>query len=266
MKNQIFLSVGFLTMIATAFTNCGQDVNFNQLPALGGAGLGTPNAEILENCRNAKATSRLQVLNENVVFADTRVESGRAQVCEWNVNDNLDKVNDKNQARYEQNHRLGLPEKAVVCDVKMTVQRQRIVYDDVFLLSYNGRLIASNDNTAVMSHLTPEAAVAASNGQSVDLFKADWLQFRGSPFQNSDRDDYCLGKEQGLGSCQWPLTQIEGDFAFEFAPELLVDIGKRESPTNQVLGFSVTGDNDAASDCYHSPINFDVKVEYYISN
>lgn len=262
----MILSIGVLALTATAFNNCGQDVQFTQLAALSSAGMNTPNSVILENCRAAKSSNRLKVLSENVIFADTKIESGRSQVCQWGMNDNLAKGASKNQARYEQKYTLALPANAVVCDFKMNARRQRIVYDDVFLLTFNGRLIASNDKSAVLSHLTPEAAIGTSTGQSVDLYKSDWLQFRGSPFQNGTADDYCLGKDQGLGVCQWPLTQVQGDFTFDFAPELLVDIGKREPATNQVLGLAVTGDDDTTADCYHSPINFDVQVDYYISN
>ncbi|MGE4130175.1 MAG: hypothetical protein AB7F86_00975 [Bdellovibrionales bacterium] len=217
---------------------------------------------VIQNCALAQAMGSVLTSTQSIVFEDTKVETGRAQVCEWEVGDNLSKQDGTLRARYEQTAALNLPAGAVVCDVQMQTPLQKFQYDDVFFLTFNNRILASNDMTAV-NRLTPEGKIQA-DGKMMDLYQYDWLGIRTAPFQNNTREDYCLGATDGISSCTWPLTEQAGDIIFQFHPELFIRLGLADSVTNQKFGFIITGDNDPSTDCYHEKLEFSMTVKYYI--
>ena len=77
-------------------------------------------------------------------------------------------------------------------------------------------------------------------------------------------DDYCLGSDEGLASCTWPISEKQGQIKFSFAQPLLISISANVPAENQQFSFAITGDNDRAIDCYHEKLEFTMNVKYYI--
>ncbi|MBY0385739.1 hypothetical protein K2X05_11335 [bacterium] len=214
------------------------------------------------NCDNARMTGKLKVLNQKIIFEDTAVETGRAQVCLFNTGYNLDMQNTVMQARYEQYHRLNLPANAVICDLDMATPLQRFRYDDVFVFTFNNRILATNNKTALYQ-TNPEGVLPVMNAGNVPIYNYDWLSLRSKKFENV-ADDYCLGSAQGASSCRWPITEQNGQIQFDFDQQLLIALGLMATPDKQSFGFIITGDNDPNIDCYHERLEFDMNVQYYI--
>lgn len=218
--------------------------------------------QVKTDCDNAKKTNKLMTLNQKIVFDDTKVESGRSQVCEFGINQNLNMLDAYMQARYEQYRNLNLPANAVVCDLNMTTPLQQFKYDDVFVFTFNGRILATNNKTALYQ-TTPERSLNIQNAGPVSIYRYDWLSLRTKRFENV-ADDYCLGKSQGAASCQWPITEQNGNIQFDFDQQLLIALGLFSASNQQQFGFVITGDNDPSVDCYHERLEFDMNVQYYI--
>ncbi len=218
--------------------------------------------QVKTDCDNARSLNRLRTLNQKIVFDDTKIESGRAQVCQFGIDGNLSMVNTRMQARYEQYRNLNLPTGAVVCDLNMTTPLQRFKYDDVFVFTFNGRILATNNRTALYQ-TTPEQTLNIRNAGPVSIYRYDWLSLRTRLFENV-ADDYCLGSTQGAATCQWPVTEQNGNIQFDFDQQLLIALGLFYASNQQQFGFIITGDNDPSLDCYHERLEFDMNVQYYI--
>lgn len=270
------------TIISLAFTNCAK-VNFGATEASKAAETnGTfddgddgdddvvvtptppPVDEAIKNCAEAIASGKILSSNQTMEFKDTQVETGRQRVCEFGVNDNLAMKNNYLQARHEQTQALNLPAGAVICAVEMKTAIQRFKYDDVFFLTFNNRILASNlQRSVVLNSVEP---MPLTTGEMVPLYSYDWLKVRGSSFAgvNETANDYCLGAKEGKATCQWPLSQQNGNIQFTFNPEMLINIGLKANSADQKFGFTISGDDDPTVDCYHEKLSFDTTIRYYI--
>ncbi|MGZ3721725.1 MAG: hypothetical protein ACXVA9_02265 [Bdellovibrionales bacterium] len=219
--------------------------------------------QIVKNCNNAIADGSIKTLDQAIKFDDTKIETGRTQVCDFGIGDNLPIRDGFMQARYEQSRVLNLPTNAVICDVTMTTAAQKFSYDDILFLTFNGEIMGSDNKTSILGNLKPNTTAQLSNGKLVPLYKYDWLSLRGAAFANV-ADDYCAGAAEGGATCMWPVTEKTGDIVFKYNPELLIAIGLLAPANQQTFGFVMTGDNDLLSDCYHSELNFAVNVKYYV--
>lgn len=225
--------------------------------------LDPPPVEVaIQNCASATTAGTLKTANQTIRFEDTKVESGRNQVCEFGVGDNLTVKDGVLRAQYRQVQKVNLPENAVVCDIQMQTDLQHFKYDDTFFFTFNNRVLATNHWNA-LKRLTPEGNVLADTKQT-PVFEYNWLGVRDAAFQNALRDDYCLGSEQGLSTCSWPLTEQTGSIHFQFHPELVLQLGLKRKASEQEFAFIITGDNDLNSDCYHERLEFDLSVKYYV--
>lgn len=267
MKMYLYLLIiGAIT--ALGYQNC-SNKSFSQREdsALGVVGLYSNDitevvTQIQTNCENARQQNQLRVHNQKIQFEDTKIESGRNEVCLFGQDGNDDIRNTYMQARYEQTQNVNLPAGAVICDLEMTTSVQGFRYDDVFVLTYNNRVLATNNKSALMMS-QPEAQLKIASQQNVPIYKYDWPSLRGLPFQNIE-DDYCVGENQNLSSCRWPVTERPGSIFFDFDQRLLIALGLQNKPENQKFGFIITGDNDLSLDCYHEKLEFNMNVQYYI--
>jgi hypothetical protein len=217
-------------------------------------------------CNQARLSGSLKVHQQVVRFEDTKIESGRNQICQFapagaNVNDNLDVRNCYLRGRYDQSSLLNLPNGAVICDVKMTNNLQSFRYDDNFFFTLNGFLLASSNKTAVQKGL--RAGNLQYANKNIPIFKYYWLGVRDQKFENV-ADDYCLGVDQSEATCQWPVTERQGNIRFQFSPALLVAVSLVTPSDQQTFGFTITGDKDLDLDCYHERLDFSMSVDYYI--
>ncbi|MFN8847576.1 MAG: hypothetical protein ACK5W9_12070 [Bdellovibrionales bacterium] len=258
--------IGFSLLLSLLFTNCGQPGAISKPLAQAEVITEVVIDEVIQNCNQARSSGQLKVHQELVRFEDTKVESGRNQVCQFapsntEVNGNLPMKEGVLRARYDQSHQLKLPKGAVICDVKMTNSLQSFRYDDNFFFTLNGFLLASNNKTAVQKGLVPGNLQFAN--KNIPVFKYDWLGVRDQSFKNV-ADDYCLGGDQSEATCQWPVTEKQGSIRFEFSQALLVAMSLGTPSDQQTFGFSITGDNDPNIDCYHERLDFSMSVDYYI--
>ena len=266
LNKKISLLIAFAFGLSLSFTNCGQpgsiskplgqDIVFNEVVI----------DEVLESCQQAKIAGAIKVHQQLVRFEDTKVESGRNQICEFaptgaEINGNLDMRNSYLRARYDQNVVLNIPKNAVICDVKMTNNLQSFRYDDNFFFSINGFLLASNNKTAVQNGL--RSGILKYANKNIPIYKYDWLGVRDQRFENV-ADDYCLGVAEGQSTCSWPVTEKAGNIQFQFAQALLVAVS-HGVPSDQLnFGFTITGDNDPNIDCYHERLDFSMTVDYFL--
>lgn len=219
--------------------------------------------EILKNCEDAQAKGYMEApMTVTIVFADTRQESGRSQVCEFNKNGNIGMINDFLTARYEQVQQLQLPQGADLCDLEFSMDIQQLKYDDIFYLTLNDRVLASNHRASV-EQLEVES-IDLPGGAEVPLYNYAWGNLVEFPFNNGNLHDYCFGQSEGFANCMWPETQKTGDFQIEYDHDLLIHMGAKSRDHNHQLKFVVTGDNDPSSDCYHEKFQFVLKATYYI--
>ena len=219
--------------------------------------------EVKINCDNARAAGALVQSKQMIEFSDTREETGRAQICEFSKNDNLGILDTFMQARYEQQRRLQLPENAVICDLEMKTALQRFQYDDVFVFNYNNFILATNNKTALYSTTRPETTLNLDSGLNVPIYRYDWLKLRGASFNNV-ADDFCLGSDQNLASCSWPISERTGNIVFSFDQRLLIALGLTHKSNYQTFSFVITGDNDLNQDCFHEELSFEMNISYYL--
>lgn len=260
MKKTYFIVAIALGILTLLFQNCSQ-IEFQEV-ASNSQKTTEDVLNILTKCSDAEKQNRLITFEQQIRFEDSHRESGRSHVCEFNRNDNLSERNDFMQARYEQSQGLNLPANAVICDIEMSTQLQRFRYDDVFFLTFNDRVLATNNKTALIERVQPETTLTLSDSTKVPLYKYDWLSLRGAAFENK-ADDYCIGSEQNKAYCTWPISEQSGSILFEFHPELLVNLGVKANAQDSRFGFIVTGDNDPSKDCAHERLEFSIKVKYY---
>ncbi len=216
---------------------------------------------VVQNCADLHNSGNLEELHQTIAFEDSKVESGRKEVCQFGLGDNLSSKNGFVRAEYTQIANLNLPQDAVLCSMEIKSSAQTIKYDDMFYLKFNDYIIASNHKSAV-NNIDPERITVGNS--DVYISKYNWNSLKNSPFGNEASDNYCLGEELGLSSCSWPKTQQTGSFSLQYDNELLVNLGMRAPASQQQLALTVTGDNDASLDCYHSKITINVEVKYYV--
>jgi hypothetical protein len=279
-KNLALVVVASALLFTGVYQNCSK-VDFKE-PVIDGkvTNLGDPVDDILVSCNNAATSGKMVNASQNLDLPDSKIESGRSVVCEFGKDQNLSELEGTLRARYEQKRSLTLPANAVICDVKMTATSTtggaagKIKYDDVFFITYNDYILASNLRYAVKK-ISPEN-VKLNSGPTVAFYKYDWLKVRDVHFDgkdpaggvniNSVEDDYCLGEDEGVPGqiCQWPLSEQSGQFKLELAPEQLIRLQSVAPVTSQSISLVVTGDNDPSVDCYHGPLSMKVDVSYYL--
>lgn len=281
-KSSYIIIASIFLVLMVFFTNCGQPGSLGlenpdtNLMALADP---TPKADdpddddntveqVLKSCDLAAKAGQLVVTDQELLFEDTKVETGRNEVCVFaptgqTLNDNLDIKNGFLRARYQQNRKLTLPANAVICDAELTSNVQNFRYDDIFFFTFNNFLLASNHKSEIVKHWTPVRTKLVSSDKSLDIYTYDWLTIRNTPFNNV-ANDYCLGVNEDLARCSWPVTEEQGQIALKFTPEILVRLSNPNAVTDQSFSLTITGDNDVALDCYHNSISLNVKVKYYL--
>lgn len=225
--------------------------------------------QYIKTCGDLTASGKILVKSQRIRFDDTKTESGRDKVCEFGTkaspeyNGNLTKKDGRLRARYTQDRQIDLPANAVICDMKIESKEQDFRYDDAFFLSMNNYILASNHKKEIKEVIAPEVISHRRTNKNVSLFKYDWLKVRNTTFDNV-ANDFCLGNDEDLSSCQWPITEEYGKIKLEFDSELLIRLGSKSVDSKQALSFVVTGDNNPDLDCYHQELDLDLEIKYFI--
>lgn len=295
-KHHIVLTTVFLAL-STAFTNCGQpgEVRMEEQPL---ASLGhddiapiphpeepeepssdpavivppvvnPPIQEQVKRCQDLIDSGEILTAQQTVRFEDTKVESGRSKVCNFaeankvSKDGNLSMRNVYLRSRYTQNQIIDLPANAVICDMDIESPEQNFNYDDVFFLTLNQSILASNHKKALKEVLSPEIVTHGGTGRNISLYTYDWLKLRNTFFANV-ANDFCLGEEQNLSTCQWPVTQEYGKLKLKFDSEILIRLSQKQIANQQKLSFVITGDDDPKSDCYHQRLDLNLQIKYFV--
>lgn len=262
-----------VSALLLTFNNCGR-VSFNdQNDARSSDGTpsppgdpGTPppitTPDAIKGCAQAQTAGKLKSVTQAGRYESPKIETGRAEVCEFGVGDNLAKKDGAMQARYTKDMELTLPANAVLCDLSLESSVNNFHYDDIFFLVLNGKLLATDNQTAAKAKLS-SAMADLGGGDQIRIYDYDWLKIRGAAFENK-ADDYCLGLAEGRSTCAWPVTEQSGKFSFKLDPKVLIHIGLLPGDNTQTLSLVITGDNDSSVDCNHDALEFQAKFSYYI--
>lgn len=178
-----------------------------------------------------------------------------SEKCPWEQGDNLGKNRGYITARVEQIYTFGIPAGATLCETKFTAAPQSFRFDDAFMLALNGHILASSIPKAL------EANLQKSTPYQIPIY--DWKLLAGKLGEFGGSEKYCAGMKEGLGQCEWPLTETTGPISFTFDPALIRAIGveSQGNPT-QELRLATFGDNDDGNDCRHTPLSFTISLSY----
>lgn len=171
--------------------------------------------------------------------------------CAWNQDGNLGLRNSYFQARTEQVAQMQLPSNSVICDLRFRFANQPYYYDDQFLMTFNGAVMASSYNFGTLLD---------STGM---IQTYDWTRLVGRSWGSAPEQTYCAGQAQGLATCSFPMTSTTGTISLDYAPELIhgVVVRSLNQPIHEIRWIT-TGDNDDAIDCRHEPVDLEVDVTY----
>ena len=247
----------FIASVSVVFTNCQQSVDFKS--ADGVASTDVPNLppstpeDVKKTCENTPPTSQVVA----VAFPKPNT------TCAWNVDGNLAPRNGYLQGRIEQSAELDLPMGATVCNMVFSFDKQQFLYDDHFLMTFDDSLLASSYDFRDI--LEPK------NG----LLTYDWSRIAGQLW-DEDKSHmkegiFCAAvkdkdNQEFAGTCAWPQTDVAGTVEMNFPKEVFYSVMAQNSTrTKHEFKFVSIGDNDNL-DCEHSNIQFQVLVEYVISN
>lgn len=169
-----------------------------------------------------------------------------SMTCEWEKAGNLVPRNNYLQARIEQTEILSLPVGSIICEVNFTFEKQQFLYDDHFLMTFDGAVIASSFNFEYVLK------------RKFDLLRYDWGQIAGMYWDKTLEGTFCVTG----GVCSWPDTDTPGHIemnydALVFQKIMAEDLNRSEHS----LRFVSIGDNDD-NDCEHSDVSFGLDVEY----
>jgi hypothetical protein len=186
--------------------------------------------------------NKIKSKSVQVIFPDA------GKTCKWHKGENLGKRNGYNQALRRQIANLNLPNNAKICDVDFNFPEQKFLFDDIFYLTLNDVVLASNGLFSLSQ--------APDGNQEFDWNTAKGMKFPRN-FNKLTDQNYCFGETSGKGKCQWPLTEKQGKIILDFDSDIIRKISSSKNEIEMI----VSGDNDR-SDCRHSGLNFNVKVDY----
>ncbi len=201
-------------------------------------------------CADPCASPALESVSDTLSF-------GNPGGCPWGSNGNLSPKDPYMRARVEQVQTLKLPQGARICRMEFEIPGQGIWYDDYLWVAFNDVLLMSSLNFSGLSTLKKQG----------DLVFYSWEALKGAYTANlgTGPAPYCLGQDQGLGSCTLPGSETSGTIAFKLDPSIVKRLGELAVIEGRYeLKVVSTGDNDS-TDCSHLPFTFQVKT-YYVRN
>jgi hypothetical protein len=177
--------------------------------------------------------------------------------CPFGEGDNDGPDQGQITARVEAEVRLPLPEGAVLCGLELDFaggegwEGSPMRYDDAFMLSFSGAVLASSDVELV--DLLPVDGV-------LPLY--DWQALRGAPLSYDALVPWCVGEAEGLSDCTVPPPEDGGRLALRFAQALVNELSYQALDRGPLrFGMVTIGDNDE-SDCSHDELAFEVRTRW----
>lgn len=221
-----------------------------------------PVPEVIEKCQNAELSGQMKKLDVSVSFPSLGPSPiNNKYFCNWA---SAAELRDQYYSSLsEQRSEFSIPIGAKICNLNFKFEEQSFKYDDHFVFSFDDNVLASN-SMGLISKL--DAATPILFGTNTVVAKTfSWPQLHNQRWVDSGAKDayfYCLGKEGAGSSCQWPITDTLGVINMNYPAELLLQIANQKASNTHQFNFVTTGDNDHATDCQHSPLNFQVEVFY----
>lgn len=176
------------------------------------------------------------------------------KTCDWEKNGNLSKKDGYFRARREQSTLFDLPPGAIICQMNLESQKSEMVYDDHFIITLNDYVIASS-----FDRFVPKL----TSHQNNPIY--NWENVVGNKWEhefNQDQSPFCLGSNEGLAACEWPLTEQQGSFHLSYDPSVIQDLMALDVKRSEhKFEFVTVGDNDS-TDCQHSPVEFTIDLIY----
>lgn len=225
--------------------------------------------DLIKKCDTAMKNGTLKTMTVNINFPklpNISSDPNQVQYCNEPTpfvrSDN--NIGERHYNSYaEQRAGFELPVNSTLCHMDFIFGKQLITYDDHFLFSFDDRVLASNSN-GVMSYLKNESDLVLDNQMLKNKsFVASLIKHQLWGDDGKETEDfYCLGESVPGTVCQWPITETEGVIKMDYPPVVLMQIAHQKKSNKHDFSLVVTGDNDPASDCQHTPINFKVDVLY----
>jgi hypothetical protein len=260
-----FLPVMVAALTILSFQNC-SDVSFqtSNNGKLDGGPTGDQIETVNRLCNNAGAS--LKTMTFNITFKNPSAEATKLPVCQWDTDGNISRHDQYVTARYEQRMPVTLPANSNICGATFNFPTQEIQYDDQFFFIFNNKIVASNASFVIDNGRIQKANYNLGGGKIVSVPDYNWANMVDTKwpagFNDTDAYNFCLGKNENLGVCNWPITERNGDINMAFDPSLMRAVGLDGKDSTHEIGFIMTGDNDDSTDCQHKPLSFSVTVQY----
>lgn len=173
--------------------------------------------------------------------------------CPWWEGDNLGPQDLRVTARRGTTEALLLPVDGRICGIEVAAEGWEVpwgpLYDDQFLLTVGGVVVASSDAELV------DALGPGADG----LRRYDWAALVGRSFAPSETRPWCLGATPDT-DCSVPDSTWGGDFVLPrggaLEPALVDALGAQPE-----VALVVVGDDDQDSDCAHASLRVRVGLE-----
>jgi hypothetical protein len=209
-------------------------------------------------CSGGRAT---RVQTHTVRFDGDANGSGgnpNLNLCQWSQGGNLSEVDGRFRARKEQNFHFEIPSGSVICDVDVQFDEQPFRYDDHFLFAFNQYVLATSYNWS------PAGENGAPNDNQTFLDESDgmwiydWSKIADKRWTSSGREQVICAP--GALECRFPGHDNEGQIRLRYESQVFRRVMSRDlGRTQHSFTLTVTGDNDS-SDCWHRPLEFQLRV------
>lgn len=172
------------------------------------------------------------------------------QDCPFDVDDNLSRRNEHNQARVEEYRSIRLPEGAQVCSLSLVSRENSVFFDDHLTMTLNDIVLVGGGSGYLFDDLV-----------FVDgLPRYEWPEIAGTPFAERYAPYDCLGGEDSV--CQVPRTEETAPFHVEIAPAAMQMLTGEISDADAMRFGVITFGDDDGGDCAHSAVTLEVTLAY----
>ena len=188
-----------------------------------------PNNQTIQSPQQPQGCSSEQV-RESVIEVMFTERNG----CEWGENGNLPKRDYYFQARYEHEETLELPTFSQVCQLTIESKETDFLYDDVFFLTIEDKIIIASDADLVNFFDKEDIHY---------LWNFEKIKGQFMPAKIIEGDPYCLG---GLvKSCEVPAHNQRGPVKISMDAQQFLELTDQLTPGSSLpMKLIVTGDNN----------------------
>lgn len=211
-----------------------------------------PESNVFEDAGITDSDSLLAVCNETpedqIVKETMNIVFPERLNCSWNENGNLSERDGFVQAREKSSSVISLPEKSVLCGVKMNSKNPTLHYDDFIFLAMENNIIFGS-NSSVTKKLPKKESI----------YQWDFQSVANQAIGNFEAPYYCI---EDRSSCIIPGHDQQGPVNIDIGTKALSPIAfSLAGRTDINLDLIATGDNDE-EDCMHSELSLDIEVSY----